>query len=169
VQLWNQALEQGLPINSEADPYNGSVTISDDGMMVASALGNNVHLWDPISGQPSGILENRELSWVTAIAFSKDRRILASALEELPPRGTIEGLYTIGLWDLASGACAWTIKLREDVLGNIRAITFSHDDQMIASCSRGFFGSGNAIRLWDVASGKFIRLLGFADSPDFDE
>ncbi|KAF8525024.1 hypothetical protein BDD12DRAFT_923863 [Trichophaea hybrida] len=93
-----------------------------------------VRLWDLSTGASRGTLEGHS-HWVTAVAFSPDGQLLASASAD----------RTVRLWDLSTGASHGT---REGHSDYVTAVAFSPDGQLLASAS-----SDRTVRLWDPSTG----------------
>ncbi|KAH0405333.1 hypothetical protein KCU89_g213, partial [Aureobasidium melanogenum] len=80
-------------------------------------------------------------SHVTAVAFSPDDKLIASASDDSTAR----------LWDIATGA---TRSILEGHTGPVTAVAFSPNGKLLASVSWD-----NTIRLWDVPTGSPQRTL----------
>ena len=80
--------------------------------------------------------------WVSAIAFSYDGKLLASA----------SGDKTVRLWVPVTGAALQTLEGHQDL---VRAIAFSHDGKLLASVS-----DDKTVRLWDPATGVALHARG---------
>ncbi len=96
------------------------------------------------------------LAPVRAVAFSPDRRLLASASND----------GTVRLWDVSSGL---ELRCLHGHTNQVKSVAFSPDGRRIASASED-----GTLRLWDTASGGEIMTLrrhlgqvyGVAFSPD---
>ncbi|KAN0080626.1 wd-repeat protein [Elaphomyces granulatus] len=78
---------------------------------------------------------------VTAVAFSPDRKVLASASYDT----------TVRFWDATTGAWKQTL---EGHSGRVNAVAFSQDGKVLASSSHD-----NTVRLWDATTGAWKQTL----------
>jgi WD40 repeat protein len=119
-----------------------SVAVSRDGQRIAAGNDNRtITLWDATNGHIAKTLQGDafSISKPTSLAFSPNGDTLAQAGDG----------GEINLWSIATGER----RAFDLFLGPIRSIAFSPDGAIVA-CARG-----DAIELWDVASGKTIRPL----------
>jgi hypothetical protein len=99
-----------------------------------------IKLWDATSGALQHTLEGHS-GYVSAIAFSPDGNILASASYD----------ETVKLWDAESGAMQHRLKGHSS---SVNAVAFSPDGKMLASAS-----GDRTVKLWDAASGALHYTL----------
>jgi len=125
--------------------WTGRVVFSPDGHWLATT-GNNyaVKVWnvdEVIQSEDAAETLTLEghTGWISALAFSADATILASADNDYP--------YNIGgsairLWNLATGE---PLTVFVNPTGGISSLTFSQDGKLLASG-----GSDGQVRLWGV-------------------
>ncbi len=164
ILLWDTATGEALAesLNGHTDRVTDLV-FSPDGKQLASAgcrtmarftcVEGEILLWDVATRQLIGEPRTAHTNYVSALAFSPDGSILASASYD----------QSVILWDAVTGE-----PLGDPLLahGNvIIGLTFNRDGKLLAS-----WDTQNTIILWDVATGKPVQkdLLGFGVdfSPD---
>lgn len=137
------ALLQAL--QAQRQPVNGRIGLRPDGFAVLDGASLDrafVQRW--VSPNP------RDGSWFSAVAFSPDGSLLASASGNSNGEN-IDGENIVRLWNPATGAAVHVL------LGHqvpVNAIAFSPDGRLLASASWD-----NTVRIWDTTTGVAVRTL----------
>jgi WD40 repeat protein len=95
-------------------------------------------------------LRHDDCDYISAVAFSPDGRILASAGAARLWEGTVhEEPYRVRLWDVIAGK--EIRRLAGNAIG-VESIAFSPDGKLLASADRR-----DGVRLWEIGTGKNVR------------
>jgi WD40 repeat protein len=103
------------------------------------------HLWRQYHGERSRL--RGHTGAVTAVAFSADDRLLASASAD----------KRVKLWDVASGKEVRTLKGH---MARVTGLAFSPDGRRLVSA-----GADRTVRVWDTATGRQLRALEGHQAP----
>jgi WD40 repeat protein len=136
---------------------------ADGKTLAAGGMGSTVKLWDMDAGKERATWEP-EGKWavVECLAFTADGRQLAAGCTRLEETGLVPA--TVKLWDVTTRREGPTFQ--EGELGNVTSLAFTADGKTLAVCS----GPGEAVRLWDVATGHerlALDRLGPVRAPAF--
>jgi WD40 repeat protein len=150
VKLWDAATGGQLRTLTGSSTWINAVAFSPDGRMLASSSGtlaadgvnanNSIKLWDVTSGRELRTLIGHA-AWVTAVAFSRDGHLLASA----------SGDQTVKLWEAASGR---EVRTFGGFAGRVSSVAFSPDSRALAAGAHD-----GTVKLFDVAGGSELRTL----------
>ena len=113
-----------------------ALMFSADAVLVASAHGNSIYVWDTVTGAAFAMLDEHPDS-ITAIALSPDSTKLATA----------GGDWVVRLWDVSTGKFINSLKGHP---GAVNAVTFSPDGKTLAS-------AGSSLRLWSADTGELLH------------
>ena len=142
VSLWNAQtgiLLQTLKVQHSNTINN--VSFSADGKILAGGgYGRVIHLWDVKTGKRQNTLNGQDT--VTSVAFSTDRKILASASWDK---------NTIHLWDTQTGTIRHTLEGHTDA---VNCVMFSPNGNTLVSGS-----DDKTIRLWNTQTGELRKSL----------
>jgi Tol biopolymer transport system component len=109
-------------------------------MVVSGSNDKTVRLWDTATGGLQRILKGYT-SWVTAVAFSPDGKLLASGSDD----------HAIRLWDPAMGTLQQTL---ESDISPVNTVAISPNGNLVVSTS-----SDKTVRLWDLGTGELLQTL----------
>ena len=118
-----------------------ALAFSADAVLIASAHGKRIYVWDTMTGTAFARLDEHPDS-IKAIALSPDSTKLATA----------GGDWTVRLWDVGTGKYINSLPGHSSA---VTAIAFSPDGKTLA-------GAGITLRLWDADTGELLH----ADSKD---
>jgi WD40 repeat protein len=175
----------GKPQHRLPQYWASRIAFAPDGKTLASVRGATVRLWDPASGEEKALQFEGHQAGVTAVAVSRDGKVVASGGENIrvwePACGKLartiasagtsialsadgKTLASVGrgkvvhLWDVVS--CKEKAKL-EGHNHHVEAVAFSADGKLLAS------GDAQAtIRIWDVAAGKEKHVIDMKSLPE---
>jgi WD40 repeat protein len=136
VKLWDAASRVAGKKETFGGGYNGDkfvFAVSPDGQTIASAVGDQLKLWNLTDGQER---QSFDANIDAAVAFSPNGRTLAAATRA----------NTIDLWDVPTGRRQAQLRGHE---GRIWSVAFSPHGNILASASED-----TTVRIWDVTTGK---------------
>ncbi len=140
-----------------------SVAYSPDGALIAGGCQDaTIRLWDARTGKETRQIKGHGAG-VTSVVFSPDGKTLAAGSTD----------KTIGLWETATGSAVRSFAGHQS---DVFAVAFSPDGKKLVSASfkkqslgissfassyepKPFLDKDSSLRIWDVASGKSLRIL----------
>jgi WD40 repeat protein len=114
------------------------VVFSPDGLTLASAIVNEVQLWDVASEKLNSVLRGHR-GVVTAIALTPDGRKLLTSSDD----------HTVRLWGVSRGSLLHTFERQADW---VSSVAVSRDGQTVA-----FGGEQGNVKLWDLQTYQMQR------------
>ena len=148
IKLWNVRNQQNIATLREGTLFR-TVAFSPDGKLLATAGWMHVKLWDV--GRRAEIATLQHDKSVQTVAFSYDGQLLAAG-DASGGRGTVK------VWDVQKRQVIVTL---EDNLVFVRAVTFSPDDQYLASSHYN-----GEIKLWNVSDWELLHTI--PQAGDYD-
>ena len=122
-------------------PAPQALTFSADALILASAHGNSIYVWDTVTGTAFAMLDKHP-DVIKGIALSPDSTKLATAA----------GDWTVRLWEVGTGKYLNSLTGHP---GAVNVVAFSPDGKILAS-------AGVALRLWNADTGELLH----ADDTD---
>lgn len=117
-----------------------AVTFRQDGQQLATAISNEVVVWDICQGKQL-FAGQGHTAWILCLTYSPDQTMIASGSRD----------ETIRLWDAETGQCLKTLACPGSW---IQTLTFSPDGEYLVSG-----GSDGEICVWQVATAHCQRIL----------
>ena len=143
IRLWDVSTRsQAATLTGHTGTEGNAVSFSPDGALLAAGeWDGTVILWDLGTREQIGILDGHSGD-VLSVSFSPDGAILASA-------GNWKD-RTVKLWNVATQELIATLEGHDNA---VKTVAFSPGGNTLAS------GSGDGIRIWDVAKRTHIATL----------
>ncbi|MCG9133118.1 WD40 repeat domain-containing protein [Candidatus Poribacteria bacterium] len=114
-----------------------ALTFSADALIIASAHGNRIYVWDTATGTAFAMLDKHP-DVIKAIALSPDNTKLATA----------GGDWIVRLWEVRTGKYLYSLIGHPSA---VNAVAFSPDGKILAS-------AGSSLRLWDADTGELLHV-----------
>lgn len=116
-----------------------ALTFSADAILIASAHGNSIYVWDTATGAAFAMLDEHPDA-IKAIALSPDSTKLATA----------GGDWTVRVWEVRTGKYLYSLTGHPGHPSAVNAVAFSPDGKILAS-------AGSSLRLWDANTGELLH------------
>ena len=159
VKLWNVGSRRNVATLEHTYSVD-CVAFSPDGKTIAtgswggssSSDAGSIWLWDVSARRNIATLEGHS-GRVTSVAFSPDGKTLASGSDD----------ETVKIWNVVTRTIIDTF---EGHRSRVRSVAYSPDGTTIASGSEGKYSGSwdNAVKLWDVATGKNVATYRHVDN-----
>ena len=135
VSLFSEIQTGGIEQYFPTEPPE-ALTFSADALIIASAHGNRIYVWDTATGTAFAMLDKHPDA-IKAIALSPDSTKIAIA----------GGDWIVRLWEVRTG------KYINSLIGHpgaVNAVAFSPNGKILAS-------AGSKLRLWDAETGVLLN------------
>ena len=134
-----------------------SLAASNDGKLLVTFQDNELQLRDPKTGKVTQKWSTNKL--LTPLAISPDGKMLAAGISEWGDHGEVDQEEGgVQLWDLEQR------KLIKSFPGDkvTKFVRFSKSGKYLANVT-----NGGSVKIWNVGSGKLVRILPYSSKFDF--
>ena len=157
VQFWNPVTGQPTgttlpPGPPGSGPLSELVAFSPDGKLATADGNGTVQLWNPVTGQPVGAPFHVGSIGLSAMAFSHDGKLLATAGEDAGS--------TVQVWAVTGKPVGAPHHPSSIPYGGVSGLAFSHDGKLLASAD-----ADGTTQLSDAVTGPPAPVSGLVPAP----